>query len=68
MSKLPKYWVKVEEPEAGLYEIAMVTGWSPMGVMKDHKCLYVVKSLEGYLNECIEPNTEIPSVWHPHYG
>lgn len=49
---LPTYWRKRNEPDAGIFELITLAGWHPEG--REGKVFYIVKSLEGFLNEAFE--------------
>ena len=62
MASLPKLWYQINDPEQNLYKLVMITGWSKGGDMKNHVCLYVLGSLDGFLSESFA-HDEIGKVW-----
>jgi hypothetical protein len=64
-TSLPTYWHKPNDPEAGIYRLAMLTGWDVDGDPANRKVLYVLKSLSGGLSEAFEWSTAVPQIWRP---
>lgn len=62
MSAIWPYWRKMDEPEAGLFKIKMITGYDVDGDPENRKVLYVCESMEGFLSEAFSQE-DINKTW-----
>jgi hypothetical protein len=62
MSDLPQYYRKVSAPNAGIYQLICLAGYDVDGDPTNRKTLYILKSLDGYLNEAFIWK-DIPEHW-----
>ena len=62
---LPRFYRKTNNPEAGVYELVMLTGFTD-STGKHHGPLYVCKSLSGLLSESLAWG-DMPHKWDIDY-